>query len=533
MQVRLKEKLANSFYDFDSILTIFRVASYSGASLTFLLRRDGVDIRWKLTVVVLLCVASIGLSQMYRRTIPESGQYKSLLLVEYIGLNFILLPTGGIASPFVWCILNPMVNGICCLPLGMTTALIFVYYFLATWVTYTIFNPVMHAYKALLHMHGDTLFSFAMVAVLVKLMLMYQQRIGELNSHLSLKNDELLVMNEQFNRSIDEMMLMDQFMENSLTEADFNNIIREWIALLHKWTDAYYIRYYKDQNDSACLIDSSDTLDIDMSTKGLDIREVTIPYNIMPTARIEMALKNKDDEPIRDLYAKKLKFVSKLLVTHHNRINFYSVTNRQYIVQEKNRIADELHDRVSQKLFSISCGLYALKSDYETNDPEISNRYEGVVSVLKDTVVDLRESIYGMSTVKQGISSVVEWLGTYVRNVENIHEVNISLTSNVDERLLTTDIQKSIYRICSEGISNSIKHGLAKKIDIELHSSGDRVLVEIKDNGRGFNMSDVNGKDERGLGLRNIDALAKVMNGIMEVDSRPNEGTELKVVLMV
>lgn len=223
----------------------------------------------------------------------------------------------------------------------------------------------------------------------------------------------------------------------------------------------------------------------------------------------------------------KVKFLSKICAMGFSKIEMGELNEKLVEDRERNRIAEEIHDGVLQKLFGLSCYLYeaSRKLNHDKNRV-IKDEIQQVRASLNLATKELRETIYGMSTAKNGLDNFSSDLESYINEIKHIYNIDIKLLSCVDHSMLSVKQQKAFYRIISESISNSIRHGNATSIEVKLDSIHNSICLKIEDNGSGFNYEGL-GEEKMGLGIRSMRHLIYSLDGNMEIRSSPGKGTKI------
>jgi signal transduction histidine kinase len=98
---------------------------------------------------------------------------------------------------------------------------------------------------------------------------------------------------------------------------------------------------------------------------------------------------------------------------------------------------------------------------------------------------------------------------------------------DLDENLFSDQAKVSLYRIVQEQLNNILKHAEARSILVKLYRENNKIILSIKDNGKGFIVSE----RRNGVGLTNISSRAEILNGMVEIDSAPGKGCTLKVIM--
>ncbi|RYG50649.1 MAG: hypothetical protein EOO01_10230, partial [Chitinophagaceae bacterium] len=110
-------------------------------------------------------------------------------------------------------------------------------------------------------------------------------------------------------------------------------------------------------------------------------------------------------------------------------------------------------------------------------------------------------------------------------SIRKINKYSFNTTWKMDEDRLPENLKLTIFRIVQEQLNNIFKHARAKKIDASITMDNDRLVLKMRDDGRGFDPA-VNGK---GVGLKNIRSRAELHKGAMNLKTTEGKGTELTV----
>jgi len=192
--------------------------------------------------------------------------------------------------------------------------------------------------------------------------------------------------------------------------------------------------------------------------------------------------------------------------------------------KEKNHIAMELHDSVSQNMVLLNLWVHSLKVEQDSVLLK-----ENIQGVIQSTIDEIRNISYNLSPpeLQQGLIAAIE---TLMKRLQRIHQIKFIFNFPEDfheNQLIDFDIL-NIYRIIQEFINNSIKHAQCDTISVELFlTENGKVELVLKDNGVGFDESLIS----NGLGLQNIDQ--RIRNGGLNgsITSEKNKGTALTMIL--
>lgn len=190
------------------------------------------------------------------------------------------------------------------------------------------------------------------------------------------------------------------------------------------------------------------------------------------------------------------------------------------------RLARDLHDSVTQTLFSASLIAEALPHLYQ-RDPEASQRRlhdlheltRGALAEMRTLLLELRPAALTESTLSELLRHLVD---------AAIGRLRIPVTLTVEEqRTLPDDVRIALYRIAQEALNNIIKHAAASAVDVALHFKTDSVELRVSDNGCGFHAESLV-PECMGLGIMRERAAS--IGAAFAIDSRPGQGTHVQVI---
>jgi signal transduction histidine kinase len=196
-------------------------------------------------------------------------------------------------------------------------------------------------------------------------------------------------------------------------------------------------------------------------------------------------------------------------------------------MDERERIAKELHDGAIQSLFAVGMGLQS--TALMTSSPEQSVRIEGAVNELDRVIRDLRNYIFGLRPgilADRQLDQALRTLGEEVQaragfkvDVEVDGELAAALSSRSHE----------IVQLTREALSNVARHAKATNAAVRLGREGRLALLEIADDGSGYNTR----QDSSGNGLRNMRERVTAIGGVLRITTRKGKGTSVRFTFPV
>lgn len=201
---------------------------------------------------------------------------------------------------------------------------------------------------------------------------------------------------------------------------------------------------------------------------------------------------------------------------------------RLAVLEERNRIGMDLHDGIIQSIYGVGLTLEGTKhlvdEDAEATKEKIDHAINGLNQAIRDLrayILDLRPRQLGTDGLMSGIKRLI---AEYRANT--FSEVHF-MPSESDLKELTQTQSMTLFHICQEALANAAKHAKAKVVQISLWTTDDRALMEIHDDGKGFNIDEMS--SFIGHGLANMQTRARSSGGDIDITSVVNEGTTVFV----
>jgi len=201
------------------------------------------------------------------------------------------------------------------------------------------------------------------------------------------------------------------------------------------------------------------------------------------------------------------------------------------VVAERERLARELHDSVTQSLYSLTLLAEASQRLVATGDLEPVQEYTGRLGeIAQQALREMRLLVYQLRPLVLKREGLVGALQQRLDAVEK--------RAGVDARLLAPgsielpgEVEEGLYRIAQEALNNALKHAAPTSVTVCIRADGKRVTLEVSDDGRGFDPEGVS--DKGGMGLVNMRERAERLGGSFDLSSAPGAGTTVRVSLEV
>jgi signal transduction histidine kinase len=200
---------------------------------------------------------------------------------------------------------------------------------------------------------------------------------------------------------------------------------------------------------------------------------------------------------------------------------------------ERQRIARDLHDETGQSLTAIGMGLRGLSSNIKTRKQNSLDTLHRLESLTADSLKELQRLISDLRPSHLddlGLSAALRW---YTNRIHEDTSIKIRVDILGDEQEMDDAAKITIFRIIQESLNNIIKHSQADHVNIHISYESEKVRINVRDNGIGFDLDIVKMERSRrpSLGLAGMEERAALLGGTVSISSRPGYGTEVEAVI--
>src|SRR6266542_3521846 len=229
------------------------------------------------------------------------------------------------------------------------------------------------------------------------------------------------------------------------------------------------------------------------------------------TEKIDAPEFTSDDEKIIQMLAAYAAAAIQNARLHEN-------AHRLAVLEERERIGMDLHDGIIQSIYGVGLSLESALHSFEDEPQDAKARVQHSIEGLNQAIRDLRGYILDLRPRQMGNEGLMSGLNRLLTEFRANTLANVQLTGNENElKDLPQAHSMVLFHICQEALANVAKHAKAKQVDISIWSTDERVLMEIHDNGKGFEMEKMN--VTIGHGLANMQTRARSIGGDVDISS--------------
>jgi NarL family two-component system sensor histidine kinase LiaS len=197
---------------------------------------------------------------------------------------------------------------------------------------------------------------------------------------------------------------------------------------------------------------------------------------------------------------------------------------QEIISQERNRLARELHDSVSQQLFGASMMMSAINETRPLSEDRETKQLKMVEEMIHQSQLEMRALLLHLRPVALKGKTLQEGIAELL--VELSQKVTMEIQWKVEDISLDKGIEDHLFRILQESVSNTLRHSKATKLEVLLIERDELVIMRVVDDGVGFEIQD---EKAGSYGMQNMHERAVEVGGTLKVISVKNKGTRLEV----
>jgi two-component system NarL family sensor kinase len=203
-------------------------------------------------------------------------------------------------------------------------------------------------------------------------------------------------------------------------------------------------------------------------------------------------------------------------------------------IEERNRLAREIHDTLAQGLTGIVLHLETVDAMLSADAPpeEVANVVARALALSRANLEEARRSMSNLRAAPLESRTLAEALTLLAHNEQaRAPGLEIKFALKGKNRPLPDRLETGLYRIAQEAVANSLRHARADHATIELVILRDRVRLSISDDGQGFDAEKLASGMRAGYGIIGMNERARLLGGALQLSSSPGKGTHIEVTV--
>ncbi|MET9850578.1 GAF domain-containing sensor histidine kinase [Streptomyces ossamyceticus] len=205
----------------------------------------------------------------------------------------------------------------------------------------------------------------------------------------------------------------------------------------------------------------------------------------------------------------------------------YERSRELTIAEERSRLAHELHDAVSQKLFSLRLTAQAAAALVDRDPSRAKDELQQVAALAAEAADELRAAVVELRPAGLDEDGLAATLRTQVHVLDRAHSARVTFSAR-GARALPAAQEEAMLRVAQEALHNALRHSQAEHVDVALERRGGGAVLRITDDGTGFDPLAIR-RAGRHLGLVSMRDRASGVGGTLTVESAPGKGTTIEM----
>jgi signal transduction histidine kinase len=197
------------------------------------------------------------------------------------------------------------------------------------------------------------------------------------------------------------------------------------------------------------------------------------------------------------------------------------------VIEERNRLARELHDAMTQNLFSLSLTAEVAGGLVRTDPARAEAEVDHVRQLARETQAELRSLIFELRPPRLEADGLVATVGKDLEVLGRAHGLKADLRVHGTPELAST-AEMQLYRIVQEALNNAVRHARAESVAVDVDATDGTVTITVRDDGVGFDPA-ARAIRERRLGLTSMRERAESLGGTLTIETAPRSGTTVRV----
>jgi signal transduction histidine kinase len=204
----------------------------------------------------------------------------------------------------------------------------------------------------------------------------------------------------------------------------------------------------------------------------------------------------------------------------------HSNARRLAVLEERERIGMDLHDGIIQSIYGVGLAMENIQHMLGEGETQARNRVKHAIDDLNQIIRDIRTYILDLRPRQLNNENLLDGL----KRLASEYRANTLASATVSGTKARLDSlpqshSMALFHICQEALANAAKHAAAKRVSVNVWTTDERVVMEVRDNGKGFDLDKMS--KSIGHGLANMQTRVRAVGGEVDISSAPGEGTTI------
>lgn len=200
--------------------------------------------------------------------------------------------------------------------------------------------------------------------------------------------------------------------------------------------------------------------------------------------------------------------------------------------EERRRIAREIHDGPAQSMANVVLRTEVCEKLIEVDQGAVQKELLELREMVKRSLQDVRRIIFDLRPMALDDLGLIPAISRYLETLKERFDLDIEMYYSGTQQRLDSTIEVAIYRVIQEALQNILKHAQASHAKVSLENQNERLVVEVTDNGKGFNAEEyLNNPKPDSYGLLGMKERLEILGGQLYITSKQGEGTKILAIM--
>ncbi|KAF0110689.1 MAG: putative two-component sensor histidine kinase [Chloroflexi bacterium] len=267
--------------------------------------------------------------------------------------------------------------------------------------------------------------------------------------------------------------------------------------------------------------------DLNPATKTQGIHQLAVlPMNGRRGVVGVLCVATCHPQPLDDLEVQFVQAISSWMATAIENVRLNESGKRLAVLEERDRFGMDLHDGIIQSIYAVGLTLEHARLLMKEDPAQSTSRIEQAIKDLNHTIRDIRAYILDLRPRQLNNENLMQGIQRLVLEFRANTLIDVNVQGPDDELVSLPEAQAvALFHICQEALANIAKHAKARRVEIVVWTTIDRALLEVRDDGRGFDLDKV--KLTIGHGLSNMETRAANAGGDVDITAELGNGTSV------
>lgn len=198
--------------------------------------------------------------------------------------------------------------------------------------------------------------------------------------------------------------------------------------------------------------------------------------------------------------------------------------------EERKRVAREIHDGPAQSMANIVMRAEFCLKLLDMSPEKVRDELIALQNIVRISLMDVRKIIFDLRPMVLDDLGLAPAIKRYLSNYKEQYGLQVEFLFFGQQTRLDSSVEVAIFRIVQEMVSNIHKHACAKNSVVKIEMLNNRINIQVRDDGKGFNMNKVmSNKEREGYGLIGMRERVQLLNGDINIVSAPGKGTSISI----